>query len=122
MPKITVFSAHGVEVQDDRTLEAARDECVARIKAEAERRILDLAPLHRQLNAQARATELVLLRLGGEAWTTSEAEEAATLQAMRDAIQAIRTASNEAESLVLAARTNDAADSVVPAWPAIARI
>lgn len=118
MPREEILGLDGrITIRDDRTLATAMIERIEAIKAEAERRILAVAPLHKQLNAQARATELLLLRVDGAAWTTTEAAEAAALQAMRDAILAIRVASNDAEALVRAARANDGVDAVAPAWP-----
>lgn len=112
-----IFRPGGKRVMvDDRTLSEAQAEAVARIKAEAQDRILYRYPFTAQLNAQARATELLLAR-SSRAWTTAEAAEAAALQAVRDWIKAVRDASNAAEAAVLAAKTNEAADAVTPAWP-----
>lgn len=75
----------------------ARAVFIGRVKAEAGRRILAAYPQHRQMNAQARATELLLVRHERE-WTPEEVAEAAELQAMRDAIKAIRARSDEIEA------------------------
>lgn len=105
-----------VVVTDTRDLVETQAAAIAAIKAEAGGRILAAFPLHVQLNAQARATELLLAASEG-GWTPDEAAEAAALQAMRNAIKAMRAASNEAEARVLAAATNAEVDAVAPAWP-----
>jgi hypothetical protein len=51
----------------------------------------------KQLNAQMRATELILVKSSGGSWTPEEAAEAAALQGMASAIKAIRAASNVLE-------------------------
>lgn len=76
------------------------------VKVEAQRRIVALVGatsfdgcLVKQLNAQMRETELLLKKIGGEEWTEAEADEAAALQAMADAIKVIRQKSNDIEAM-----------------------
>ncbi|MBF0358851.1 MAG: hypothetical protein HQL70_09605 [Magnetococcales bacterium] len=73
-------------------------ERIAAIKAEAGRRIVERYPLHQQANAQARASELLEIRLDRD-WTTEETQEIAGLKAIRAWIKAIRDKSNELEQL-----------------------
>lgn len=75
------------------------------IRAEAQRRIIALTGasdldtcMIRQLNALMRAAELTNKRVAGLALTDDEEEEAAALQALADAIKAIRAASNAMEA------------------------
>lgn len=113
-----IFRPGGKRVTvDGRTLAEAQAEAVARIKADAQERILSRYPFTAQLNAQARATELLLAR-SSRAWTAAETAEALALQGLRDWIKAVRDASNTAEASVMAAKTNDAADAVAASWPA----
>lgn len=67
------------------------------IKAEAERRILRIAPEWRQRNAIARGLELLEKRDGGTALTAAEEAERAAIQGMWSAIKAIRARSDELE-------------------------
>lgn len=76
------------------------------VRAEAQRRIIartganDLqSAIIKQLNAQMRATELVMKRASGVAWSEDEMHEAAALQTLADDIKAIRAASNVLEAM-----------------------
>jgi hypothetical protein len=79
-------------------------ERLAAVRAEAGRRILDFAPMYRQMNA-ARD----LLR------EDDAAAEAAV--ALFDRIDAYRAASDVAEAAILAATTAEEAASVTAGWP-----
>lgn len=68
---------------------------IEEIKAEAERRILELFPEWKQRNMIARGVELV--RIGESNWNEQEQLEAANLQAAWDWIKAVRETSNELE-------------------------
>lgn len=65
------------------------------IKLEAQRRILARYPIHAQLNALARSTELMLQ--GQANWSAAEATEAAALLQMRAWIKSVRDVSNALE-------------------------
>lgn len=74
------------------------------VRAEAQRRIIALTGtteiigcLTKQHNAQMRATELTIILAMGGTWTPEQAAEAAALQAMANAVKAIRAASNVLE-------------------------
>lgn len=71
---------------------------VPAIKAEAQRRILILAPEWRQRNMLARAAELLEIVTFGGALTPEQETERQALIAGRAAIQAIRDKSNALES------------------------
>ena len=101
---------------DTRTLAEAQAERGEAIKAEAGARILSRWPLTAQMNANARAVELLEAR-SLRAWTPAETDEAGALRKMREAIKAIRDASNAAEAAVMEADTNDEADAVTVDWP-----
>jgi hypothetical protein len=75
------------------------------VRREAQRRIIAftgtadiIGCLIKQHNAQMRATELTLIKATGGTWTPEQASEAAALQAMADAVRAIRAASNVLEA------------------------
>lgn len=79
---------------------------IAAVKAEAQRRITAITGasdimscLTKQLNAQMRAAELINIKAEGGALTAEQEAEAAALQALADAIKAIRIKSNEIEAL-----------------------
>ncbi len=63
------------------------------VNAECGRRIYALFPIHKQLNAQARATELLLV--GPTNWSEQERAEAAYIQSARDWIKAMREVSDD---------------------------
>jgi predicted GNAT superfamily acetyltransferase len=112
-----VFNLDGTTtVTDTRTLAEARADRIEAIKTEASARILAAWPIHRQLNANMRAIELLDLRTT-RAWTAEEATEAAALRAMGASIKAIRAASDVAEAAVMAAKTREDVDAVRVEWP-----
>lgn len=97
---ITVVEADRVRVVRSYPAVVADD-----VRAEAQRRIIALTGatsldgcLIKQLNALMRGTELVNKRASGGTLTAEEEAEAAALQAMADAVKAIRAASNAMES------------------------
>jgi hypothetical protein len=115
--KRIIGNADGSEtVIDDRTLDDAQAEAIARIKGEAGARITARYPDHAQRNALARGIKLTRM-LHLRAWSPSEAAEAGALETMWAEIDAIRTASNAAEAAVMAATTREEADAVAVAWP-----
>ncbi len=63
------------------------------IEEETGNRIYVLFPIHKQLNAQARATELLLI--GPTNWSEQERAEAAYIQSARDWIKAMREVSDD---------------------------
>ncbi|MBF0334925.1 MAG: hypothetical protein HQL40_14970 [Alphaproteobacteria bacterium] len=65
---------------------------MARVKEEAGRRILALAPDWKQRNATARGLDL--LRKGESAWTPDEAAEAAAIDALWNHVKSVRDASD----------------------------
>lgn len=69
---------------------------VSQVKAEAGRRIEAVFPVYKQMNTQARATELLLI--GESNWTAAEQAEADYLQVARDWIKDIRDDSAVLES------------------------
>lgn len=77
-----------------------REEVVARIKAEAHRRIVATLPIHHQLNASARGVEVLfdLLATGREMTADEQGELAAGLEAFAK-IKAIRDASDTIEAM-----------------------
>ncbi|MBF0374737.1 MAG: hypothetical protein HQL39_15135, partial [Alphaproteobacteria bacterium] len=99
-----------------RPLAEVQAEEVARIKAAAGAIITGRYPLTAQLNAQARAVELV--EIGAGNWTAEQAAEAEGLRAMRAWINAVRAASNAGEAAVLACSTVEKI-AEIPAivWP-----
>ncbi|MBF0307807.1 MAG: hypothetical protein HQL41_19500 [Alphaproteobacteria bacterium] len=91
----------------------------ARVKEEAGRRILALAPDWKQRNATARAVELILK--GESAWTpdeAAEAAEAAAIDALWNHVKSVRDASDAIERAI-----NEAGDDDLPGldltagWP-----
>lgn len=64
---------------------------IAQVKAEANRRILAFAPMHKQNNMLASA--ILLLDMGRENWDESHQAEADAHYAMWEAVDAIRAAS-----------------------------
>ena len=86
------------------------------IRAEAARRILEIAPEWRQRNLTARAAELALKIGDGLALTTEEQAERAAGQLIWDKIKAIRAASNVLEAMPIADRPQDYKDNAH--WPA----
>lgn len=84
------------------------------VRAEAQRRIIaltgtaDLAGcIVKQLNASMRASELINIKASGGTLTAEQTAEAAALQAMADAIKAVRAASNVIEPAPPADFTDD---------------
>ncbi len=84
----------------------SREEQVAAVKTEAQRRIIVRTGattleqcMVRQLNALMRATELTDKRARGENLTAPEQAEETVLRALADDIKAIRSASNTIEQL-----------------------
>lgn len=67
------------------------------IKAEARRRIIAIADEDRQRNLTARGVEL--LRVGTANWTSAEQAEADAIDAVWQAIKAIRAASDTIEAM-----------------------
>jgi hypothetical protein len=115
--KTIIFNVNGTRtVIDNRTLVEAQADAVAAIKAEASARILARWPIHRQLNANMRAVELLDLR-AARAWTPQEAAEAAALRNMSATIKAIRAASDVAEAAVMSAQTVEAVATLTVTWP-----
>ncbi|MGE0716719.1 MAG: hypothetical protein AB7P02_14865 [Alphaproteobacteria bacterium] len=98
-------------------LAAARARALVAVRAEAERRILLIAPAHRQRNLTARAAEIALFE--AKPWSAEVAAEVAAGLAIWAAINAIRGASDIGELAVLAAETAEAAAAVpaAVAWP-----
>lgn len=82
----------GIIIHDDRTLDQAKMQRVFAIKQEAAARITAKWPEYKQLN---------IIRTGG-----------AELAAMSAEIDAIRKASNDAETAVNACTSNDAVDAI----------
>ena len=70
---------------------------VAQVKSEAERRILLISPLYRQLNDIRRAAEISSKAKSKR--TNSEAEEFTEIQRINAQIDHIRTRSNEIEAM-----------------------
>jgi hypothetical protein len=68
------------------------------VKAEAGRRILQIAPDWKQRNLTARGVELVLALVKNKPWTAEEAAEAQAIQAVWDRIKAVRAASDGLEA------------------------
>ncbi|MGB0683692.1 MAG: hypothetical protein ACPGOV_13340 [Magnetovibrionaceae bacterium] len=92
---------------DDGGLRAAEDAAWAddlierlktAIKAEARRRILDLVPEWQQANLNARANALNDKRLSGDTLSADEEAERAAMKMLWEAINAIRTKSDEIEA------------------------
>lgn len=86
------------------------------VKAECGRRITDVYPIERQLNMQARATELQEIRLAGGTLSPDEAAEADALKQAFRWIKDMRAASNTLEAAEIPA--DFAADHHWPASPA----
>jgi hypothetical protein len=83
-----------------------REMMIVKVKDEAQRRIIALtgaddltATMIKQLNASMRATEFNNKLATGGTLTTEEQAEATALQALADAIKAIRAASNVLEAM-----------------------
>lgn len=92
-------------------------ERIALVKAEAERRILQIAPLWRQANLTARAAELMLLYgLRGDDLPEPERTEYREGQAVWTRIKSIRAASGVIEQAVAAATDPTTVDLSV-GWP-----
>lgn len=98
-----------------------RPATVDSVKAEAQRRIIVatgaadiMGCFVKQLNAQMRAAELINKKADGGSLTEAETAEAAALQALADAIKAIRSASNTIEA---SPPETVAALLVDPRWP-----
>lgn len=77
----------------------SREECIAAVKNEARRRILDRFPEWKQANMTARGVELqdIWRRVGS--WTEGEQAEADALTGAWAWIKAVRSASDEIEAL-----------------------
>ena len=73
------------------------DPTVDQVKAEAARRVLEVAPEWRQRNLAARMAELFLK--GVQNWTAEEQAEVDAGQAVWDQIKCIRAASNALEAM-----------------------
>lgn len=99
-------------------LAALRKELIVLVKAEAGRRILDIAPSWRQANLTARAADLALLYPGTKGAELPEPERTEYLagQAVWAAIMAIRDASGEIEAAVLVADDPRSVD-LSAGWP-----
>ena len=82
----------------DKPIEQVREILVVRIKAEAARRIEEIAPLWKQVRGGERAIELIEIK-AERAWTETEQAEADYLRGKRNEIAAIREKSGELEIL-----------------------
>ncbi len=111
-PRLESAVATGWDITETtatRTYQVARQPLamqMAAVKAEAQRRIIAIAGasdlmscLTKQLNAQMRAAELINIKAEGGTLTAEQEAEAAALQALADAIKAIRAASNVIEAM-----------------------
>lgn len=101
-----------VEVIDTRAVSECAARRVMQIKAEAEERILAIAPIYKQANLTARAAELALMFPGikGEDLPEPYRSEYVAGQAIWSRIKSVRAASNEAEAqinAIVAAATDD---------------
>ena len=72
-----------------------REKQVRNIKAEANRRIISIAPEWHQRNMLARSVEL--LSIGKDAWTSEQRDENLALELVWETIKMIRMKSNELE-------------------------
>lgn len=84
----------------------ARSMMIQAVKAEAQRRIIAatgatdiMSCLTKQMNAQMRGAELINIKASGGTLTADQQAEATALQALADAIKAIRAKSNAIEAL-----------------------
>lgn len=68
---------------------------VKKIKAEANRRIVQIVPEWKQLNLLARSTELV--KIGEQNWTEAEREEVVLIESIWNKVKHIRAKSDELE-------------------------
>jgi hypothetical protein len=82
-----------------------QNQIITAIKEEAQRRILKVAPVYKQLNMQERA--LWLLRAGEPNWTDEQKIEAASDEKVFLLIGAIRARSNELETTLPDDYTDD---------------
>lgn len=103
-----------------RPIGTMRERALAAVRAEAARRILEIAPEWRQRNLTARAVELIALH--GPAplvWPQGAQDEWAAGAAIWARIKAVRAASNAAEAAILAAESCAETSAVVAAapWP-----
>lgn len=109
----------------DADLTALRAAAVAAVKAEASARILAAFPMWKQMNLNARATELTNALAANGAYTEAEAIEALRLQAVWAWIRSVRAASDSIEAALAQASAAEleAFDAAAPAegfgaWPA----
>jgi hypothetical protein len=84
---------------------------IARIKADCGDAILVRLPIHRQLNYQQRAIELLDIRRE-RGLTAEEAAERDFIMVERDWLNAMRVESNRLEAAIVAAVDSDATDDV----------
>lgn len=88
--------------------ERKKEDKIAEIKNEAQRRIFEIAPEWKQRNLTARAVELINL---GQ----NSTQEFSDIQAVWDSVKAIRDTSDQLEADVNAAATDAEVDAV--GWP-----
>lgn len=110
---------------DEEDAPALRAAAVAAVKAEASARILAAFPMWKQMNLNARATELTNALAANGAYTEAEAIEALRLQAVWAWIRSVRAASDAIEAALAQASPAEleAFDAAAPAegfgaWPA----
>lgn len=101
----------------DRDLDQVKTDLSARVKPEAEDRILAMAPAWRQRNMLRRGIQ-ILEHKGNRPLSAEEEVEEAALRAAGDAVDAIRAASDDAEAAITAAVDLAGAYAVYDAWAA----
>lgn len=74
-----------------------RENQIRKVKAEANRRIVDIAPEWRQRNMTARGVEL--LSIGRDAWTPEQYDEHLKLEAIWEEVKKIRAKSDDIEEM-----------------------
>jgi hypothetical protein len=74
-----------------------REGQIRKVKAEANRRIVDIAPEWRQRNMTARGVEL--LSIGRDAWTPEQRDEHLYLEAIWEEVKKIRAKSDDIEEM-----------------------
>lgn len=85
------------------------------VKAEARRRILTRYPDWKQANMNAEAVQHLLIRVEGGTWTPEQAARVVELQAAKEWIDSVRTASDAIEARLASEPDLDITDDIL--WP-----
>lgn len=110
-------AAHGAEIERLATPPApTKASRIAETKAEAQWRIVPLAPTWRQVNMLARAVELNRNRVVNGALTADERAEETSLLDVWAKVKAIRAASDDLEASIAGMADADVAALDVTAW------